>query len=279
MIGEKLNKAIGCGIVNPEISRLDTEVDELINCLDYAKDEDTVKAFATLAYDLFKGYSIDELITNLTKRNQTIPIARFKKALDLIRRDKMNEEILPDLGLEIGDKVECFGVEGEISFISNYSDPPPVAVRFKNGEFLKWFLPDGRLESWNKETSLKLIEKKINPKKKEYKMENKTKREILLKTFFNQAISLTRTQTTNVINEYIRETKKLDHVNNFPVQLTIENGKCVHIEISTGYRHQYRVVTWYNHYMTQRHIKDYVNEIFKRDTTEHKNISKQKKRA
>jgi len=88
MISEKLNKAIGCGIVTPEMSRLDTEVDELINCLDYAKDEDTFKAFATLAYDLFKEYSIDELIANLTKRNQTIPIARFKKALELIRGDK-----------------------------------------------------------------------------------------------------------------------------------------------------------------------------------------------
>jgi len=259
------------------LSKLDTEVDELINCLDYAKDEDTFKAFATLAYDLFKGYSIDELITNLTKRDQTIPIARFKKALELIRGDKISGEILPDLGLEIGDKVECFGVEGEVISISNYSDPPPIAVRFKNGAFLKWFLPDGRFESWNKEPSLKLIEKKIKPKKKEFKMETKTKREILLETFFNQAISLTRTQTTNVINEYIRETKKLDHVNNFPAQLTIEDGRCVHIEISTGYNHQYRVVTWYNRYMPQSNIKDCVNAIFKRDTTEHKNVSRQRK--
>ena len=279
MISKKLNKAIGCGIVNPEISKLDTEVDELINCLDYAKDEDAFKAFAALAYALCKGYSIDELIANLSERNQTIPIARFKKALELIRGDKISGEILPDLGLEIGDKVECFGVEGEVISISNYSDPPPIAVRFKNGAFLKWFLPDGRFESWNKEPSLKLIEKKIKPKKKEFKMETKTKREILLETFFNQAISLTRTQTTNVINEYIRETKKLDHVNNFPAQLTIEDGRCVHIEISTGYNHQYRVVTWYNRYMPQSNIKDCVNAIFKRDTTEHKNVSRQKKGA
>jgi len=182
----------------------------------------------------------------------------------------MSEEILPDLGLEVGDLVECFGVEGEVSFISNYADPPPIAVRFKNGEFLKWFLRDGRYEAWHKETSLKIIQKKIKSKKKEYKMETKTKREILLETFFNQAISLTRAQTTNVINEYIRETKKLDHINDFPAQLTIKHGKCVHMEVDTGYNHQYRAVTWYNRYMTQRHIKECVNEIFKRDKQENR---------
>jgi len=108
-------------------------------------------------------------------------------------------------------------------------------------------------------------------------MENKTKREILLKTFFNQGISLSVSKTASVINAYITETKKLEHVNDFPAQLTIEDGRCVHIEISTGYSHQYRVVVWYNRYMTQRNIKDCVNAIFKVDTTEHKNISKQKK--
>ena len=107
-------------------------------------------------------------------------------------------------------------------------------------------------------------------------MEAKTKREILLETFFDQDISLSEAKTASVINEYIKETKKLDHVNDFPAQLTIENGRCVHIEISTGYNHQYRVVTWYNRYMTQRNIKDCVNAIFKMDTTEHKNVSRER---
>jgi len=105
-------------------------------------------------------------------------------------------------------------------------------------------------------------------------METKTKREILLETFFNQDISLSEAKTASVINEYIRETKKLDYVVDCPVQLVIENGRCVYIEVGTGYNHQYRVVVWYNRYMTQRNIKDCVNAIFKRDTTEHKNITK-----
>ena len=75
------------------MSKLDTEIDELmlflyVLFLHDAKGEDALKAFATLVYDLCKRYSIDELITNLTKRNQTTIIARFKKSLELIRRDK-----------------------------------------------------------------------------------------------------------------------------------------------------------------------------------------------
>ena len=108
-------------------------------------------------------------------------------------------------------------------------------------------------------------------------METKTKREILLETFFDQSISLSASKTASVINDYIAETKKLGHVVDCPIQLTIEKGKCVHIEVNTGYTHQYCVVVWYNRYMTQRHIKYCVNEIFKFDTTEHKNISRQRK--
>ena len=110
-------------------------------------------------------------------------------------------------------------------------------------------------------------------------METKKKREILLETFFDQGISLSASKTASVINDYITETKKLEHVNDFPAQLTIENGRCVHIEISTGYTHQYCVVVWYNRYMTKRHIKYCVNEIFKFDKQEHKKISSQRKGA
>ena len=70
------------------MSKLDTEVDELIHYLGGARGEDAVKAFATLVYDLCKRYSIDELIANLSERNQTTIIARFKKSLELIRGDK-----------------------------------------------------------------------------------------------------------------------------------------------------------------------------------------------
>ena len=101
-------------------------------------------------------------------------------------------------------------------------------------------------------------------------METKTKREILLKTFFNQGISLSVSKTASVINDYIAETKKLGHVVDCPIQLTIEKGKCVYIEVGTGYRHQYLVVVWYNRYMTQRHIKYCVNEIFKFDKHENR---------
>jgi len=75
------------------MSKLDTEIDELMLFLYVlflydARDEDTFKAFATLVYDLCKRYSIDELIANLSERNQTTIIARFKKSLELIRGDK-----------------------------------------------------------------------------------------------------------------------------------------------------------------------------------------------
>ena len=70
------------------MSKLDTEVDELIHYLGGARGEDAVKAFTTFVYYLCKRYSIDELIANLAERHQTTIIANFKKSMELIRGDK-----------------------------------------------------------------------------------------------------------------------------------------------------------------------------------------------
>ena len=78
----------------------------------------------------------------------------------------MNEEILPDLGLEVGDKVEYAGVAGEVTSVTAINDHPPlyIAVSFNQGEFIEWFLRNGKYEAWNEIPSLKLLEKKIKPK-------------------------------------------------------------------------------------------------------------------
>ena len=70
------------------MSKLDTEVDELIHYLGGARGEDAAKAFSTFVYRLCKRHSIDELITNLAGRNQTIIITNFRKSMELIRGDK-----------------------------------------------------------------------------------------------------------------------------------------------------------------------------------------------
>ena len=75
----------------------------------------------------------------------------------------MNDEILPDLGLEVGDKVEGYGLEGEVTS-TNHSVAYPIAVKFKNADITRWFFPDGRVETWHKIPLLKLIEKKIKLK-------------------------------------------------------------------------------------------------------------------
>jgi len=77
----------------------------------------------------------------------------------------MNEEILPDLGLEVGDKVECHGVIGEVAWVSSNGVDYPIGVKFKLDLIVAHcFLRDGRAYRWHKTTTLKLIEKKINPK-------------------------------------------------------------------------------------------------------------------
>ena len=79
----------------------------------------------------------------------------------------MNEEILPDLGLEVGDKVEYAGVEGEVVWVSSNGAEYPIGVKFKpDMVVVQSFLSDGRAYRWHKIPSLKLIEKKIKPKKK-----------------------------------------------------------------------------------------------------------------
>jgi len=77
----------------------------------------------------------------------------------------MNEDILPDLGLEVGDLVECYGLEGEVVSTNN-SVAYPIAVKFKNADRTRAFSRDGKFEDWHKIPLLKLTEKKIKPKKK-----------------------------------------------------------------------------------------------------------------
>ena len=78
----------------------------------------------------------------------------------------MNEEKLPDIGLEVGDLVEGYGSEGEVTAADNCLSYPTITVWFKHADITRWFLPDGSVESWHKIPSLKLIEKKIKPKRK-----------------------------------------------------------------------------------------------------------------
>ena len=56
---------------------------------------------------------------------------------------------------ELCDKVRAFGVDGVVNRIDRHMG---VSVRFINGT-LKWFICDGRAESWHKEPSLILVEK------------------------------------------------------------------------------------------------------------------------
>jgi len=78
----------------------------------------------------------------------------------------MNEK-LPDLGLEVGDKVECHGVIGEVAWVSSNGVDYPIGVKFKLDLIVAdCFLRDGRAHRWHKTTTLKLIEKKIKPKRK-----------------------------------------------------------------------------------------------------------------
>ena len=76
----------------------------------------------------------------------------------------MNEK-LPDLGLEVGDLVEGYGVKGEVISITNNTNFP-VSVKFEYAGRVLTFLRDGKIESWHKLATIKLIEKKIKPKRK-----------------------------------------------------------------------------------------------------------------
>jgi len=76
----------------------------------------------------------------------------------------MNEK-LPDLGLEVGDLVEGYGVKGEVISITNNTNFP-VNVKFEYAGRVITFLRDGKIESWHKLATIKLIEKKIKPKRK-----------------------------------------------------------------------------------------------------------------
>jgi len=76
-----------------------------------------------------------------------------------------DEKKLPDLGFEVGDNVDFMGAIGTVSRISaSY-----VFVGFKligtPNEAALYFLPDGRMKSWDTIPSLKLIEKKKKPRK------------------------------------------------------------------------------------------------------------------
>ena len=76
-------------------------------------------------------------------------------------------EKLPDLGLEVGDKVECHGAVGKVDSINSNSAGYPIVVKFKSDMVaLESFLRDGRSHRWHKTITLKLIEKKIKPKTK-----------------------------------------------------------------------------------------------------------------
>jgi len=78
----------------------------------------------------------------------------------------MNKQLLPDLGLEVGDTVECHGAIGKVVAVRMDNSRHPVVVDFESGAVAVSFFCDGRYHPWHKTASLKLIEKKIKPKRK-----------------------------------------------------------------------------------------------------------------
>jgi len=89
----------------------------------------------------------------------------------------------------------------------------------------------------------------------------------LIDTFFTHSVDLSETATIKVINDYIRESKKGNYVNDWPIQLTIDNGRCTDMRLGTGYSHENLIQTWYNEYSTKSEIKAQVNCRFKTDAT------------
>lgn len=65
---------------------------------------------------------------------------------------------------KVGDKVEAFGVEGDVindDINDDWGDVYPIFVHFENGHHVS-FTSDGKSHKWHKTPSLKLIER---PKK------------------------------------------------------------------------------------------------------------------
>jgi len=85
----------------------------------------------------------------------------------------MNDNKLPDLGLEVGDIVEAFGLKGVVNDLyflyGNLLDKTEYIVEVDFGNrYIKRFYSDGRYEAAHKTPSLKLIEKKYKCKTIEY---------------------------------------------------------------------------------------------------------------
>jgi len=96
---------------------------------------------------------------------------------------------------------------------------------------------------------------------------NSEKLQTLIDTFFTHSVDLSETATIKVINDYIIESKKGDYVNDWPIQLTINKGRCTDMRLGTGYSHENLIQTWYNEYSTKSEIKDQVNRRFEADAT------------
>ena len=98
-------------------------------------------------------------------------------------------------------------------------------------------------------------------------MNSENKRQELINTFFNHSVDLSKTDTIKVINDYISETSKQEHVNSWPIQLTIVSGRCTQIRLGSGFSHEHPIQAWYNKYSTKSEIKAQVNYRFKTDAT------------
>jgi len=94
---------------------------------------------------------------------------------------------------------------------------------------------------------------------------NSEKLQTLIDTFFTHSVDLSESATIKVINDYIKESKKEKYVNDSPVQLTINGGRCTKIRLGSGYNDEHPIRTWYNKYSTKSEIKAQVNYRFKAD--------------
>ena len=81
----------------------------------------------------------------------------------------MNEDILPDLGLEVGDKVEWDSMIGVVVFI-DHSSKYPIFVKFPDPDYLVAlsFMANGKFHKKSEYSLLKVlkVEVEIKPKKK-----------------------------------------------------------------------------------------------------------------
>jgi len=80
--------------------------------------------------------------------------------------------------------------------------------------------------------------------------------------YFNIGVNLSMTETIKAVTNYVEQAKKVAYVLDSPVQLTIEDGRCVWLSFGSGYSHEHPIRIWYNSYTSKSGIKERVSESF-----------------